>query len=130
VTFVVLDASAGVEVFLGTQEGHRLSANIPKASTTHVPEHFYVEVASVLRRMELGGVVGPDSAATAYRRLLRLSTIRAQVRPLLPAAWKLRHNLTVPDAIYVVLARKLSATLVTGDKRLARTPNLGVSVIS
>jgi predicted nucleic acid-binding protein len=103
---------------------------VPKRSTTHLPEHFYVEVAATLRRMELGGAVTPDDAAKAYRRLLALTAQRAQVRPLLPAAWRLRHNLTVADAIYVVLARSLGAALVTGDMRLAQAPNLGISVIS
>jgi predicted nucleic acid-binding protein len=130
VSLVVLDAAAAVEVFLGTPEGRRPSAKIPKASTSHVPEHFYVEVAAVLRRMELGGAISADNAGKAYRRLLALTAIRAQVRPLLPGAWALRHSLTVADAIYVVLARKLGATLVTADKRLGRAPNLGISVIS
>lgn len=129
-SLVVLDAAAAVEVFLGTPEGGRLAAKVPRGSTTHVPEHFYVEVAAVLRRLELGGAVGPDVVAKAYQRLLALTAIRAQIRPLLPAAWTLRHNLTVADALYVVLSRKLGATLVTGDRGLARTPKLGISVIS
>lgn len=129
-SLIVLDASAAVEMFLGTPEGRRLSAQLPKRSTTHVPEHFYVEVAATLRRMELGGAVTPDDAAKAYRRLLALTTQRAQVRPLLPAAWRLRHNLTIADAIYVVLTRSLGADLVTGDRRLAQAPTLGISVIS
>jgi predicted nucleic acid-binding protein len=130
VSLVILDAAAAVEIFLGTAEGRRLSAMIPKPNASHVPEHFYVEVAAVLRRMELGGAITADSAAKAYRRLLALSALRAQVRPLLPAAWALRQRLTIADAIYVVLAHKLGATLVTADKRLARTPNLGIQVIS
>ncbi|MGH9041039.1 MAG: hypothetical protein ACRDZ3_12490 [Acidimicrobiia bacterium] len=36
-SFVVLDASAAVEVFLGTPEGKRLSAKVPKNSTAHCP---------------------------------------------------------------------------------------------
>ena len=52
----------------------------------------------------------------------------AASRQLLFAAWMLRHNLTVPDAIYVVLARQLGAVLVTGDRRLAAAPRLGVTV--
>ena len=129
-SLIVLDASAAVEMFLGTPEGRRLSTKVPKGSTTHVPEHFYVEVAATLRRMQLGGAITPDDAAKAYRRLLTLTTQRAQVRPLLPAAWKRRHHLTIADAIYVVLARSLGAELVTGDMRLAQAPNLGISVIS
>jgi predicted nucleic acid-binding protein len=32
-----------------------------------------------------------------------------QVRSLLPEAWTFRHNLTIGDALYVVLARHLGA---------------------
>jgi predicted nucleic acid-binding protein len=130
VTRLVLDASAAVEIFLGTPEGRRLAAQTPPRSETHVPEHFYVEVAAAFRRLELAGVLAPDRAAVGFRRLLELTTVRAQVRPLLPAAWALRQNITVADAVYVVLARSLGATLVTGDKRLAKAPTLGIPVIS
>lgn len=58
-SLIVLDASAAVEMFLGTPEGRSLSTKVPKGSTTHVPEHFYVEVAATLRRMELGGAITP-----------------------------------------------------------------------
>lgn len=129
-TPLVLDAAAAVEIFLGTPEGRRLSGKMPKPSEVHVPEHFYVEVAATLRRMEHGVAVTPDNTATAFRRLLALKTVRAQVRPLLPAAWNLRNSVTIADAIYVVLARSLGATLVTADQRLSRAPKLGISVIS
>ncbi|MGH8906669.1 MAG: hypothetical protein ACRD0K_09165 [Egibacteraceae bacterium] len=39
------------------------------------------------------------------------------------------HNVTVADALYVVLARRLGAPLVTGDRRLTRAPSLGIRLI-
>lgn len=48
---------------------------------------------------------------------------RAEVRPLLADAWTRRSNLTVADALYVVLAEHVGATLVTADERLARSPD-------
>src|ERR1035441_4222389 len=47
---------------------------------------------------------------------------RAPHRPLLPRCWELRDNLTIYDAAYVALAEALHATLLTGDRRLARAP--------
>ncbi len=41
----------------------------------------------------------------------------------------MRQNLTVADAVYVVLARRLNAPLVTADLRLAATPGLAVSTV-
>ena len=40
-----------------------------------------------------------------------------------------RGNLTVADALYVVLAEHLSAALVTADVKLANAPGLGVPTI-
>ncbi|MDQ3106629.1 MAG: hypothetical protein M3Q68_02360, partial [Actinomycetota bacterium] len=37
------------------------------------------------------------------------------MRPLLASAWAKRGHLTIADALYVVLAEQLSATLVTAD---------------
>jgi hypothetical protein len=39
-------------------------------------------------------------------------------------------NLTPYDACYVTLARNLGCPLVTGDRRLARAPGLGVPLIT
>lgn len=34
--------------------------------------------------------------------------------PLLADAWTMRHNITVADALYVIIARGLGVALVTG----------------
>ena len=129
-TRVVIDASAGVELLLATPEGRRLSQAISSGSDVFVPEVYLLEVAATLRRMELRGVVSEDRAAFALRRLLTLKATRVQIKPLLTEAWSLRHNVTVPDALYVVLARRLNASLLTADQRLARAPGLGVTILS
>ncbi|MGH9068783.1 MAG: PIN domain-containing protein [Acidimicrobiales bacterium] len=45
-------------------------------------------------------------------------------------AWDLRRNLTIGDALYVALARRLPVALVTADDRLSRAPGLRVRVIT
>ena len=66
----------------------------------------------------------PATRAYAGRRtdLAALTARRAAHRPLLPRCWELRDNLTVYDAANVALAEALKATLLTGDRRLARAP--------
>jgi predicted nucleic acid-binding protein len=59
-------------------------------------------------------------ARLALDDLAALPARRAPHRPLLPRCWELRDNLTVYDAAYVALAEALKATLLTGDRRLAR----------
>ena len=54
---------------------------------------------------------------------------RVQVRPLLSEAWAKRANITVADALYVVLAEHLDADLITADLELAQVPGLAVRTI-
>jgi predicted nucleic acid-binding protein len=44
--------------------------------------------------------------------------------------WQLRQNLTSYDASYVALAETLSATLITLDRRLARSPGVECAIVS
>ncbi|HVF76630.1 MAG TPA: type II toxin-antitoxin system VapC family toxin [Acidimicrobiales bacterium] len=129
-TPVVVDASAGVEVLLGTERGKSLVARVPRPVVEWVPEIYFAEVAAALRRAEMHGRLSGARAAVALDRLLAAPVRRVQVRSLLDEAWALRHNVVVNDALYVVLARHLGAPLVTADVALARAPSLGVEVIT
>lgn len=120
-TPLVIDASAGVELVLNTSIGRRLGARI-SGLDPWVPDLFYTEVGGVLRRMELAGTITVTRANLAIDRLLALRARRVDVKPLIRDVWALRHNITIADAVYVILARHLAAGLVTGDRRLARAP--------
>lgn len=125
----VLDASAGVELLLNTARARSLSAQFPLSAQWWVPEHYFVEVAGALRRAALNNTVAQAQVDRAFVMLERAVLLRAEVRPLLGDAWKRRASITVADALYVVLAQHLDATLVTADERLARAPSLGVVTI-
>ncbi|MHB1854016.1 MAG: hypothetical protein ACYCS2_03030 [Acidimicrobiales bacterium] len=62
----------------------------------------------------------------ALNRILTLATLRVSTKSLLPDAWQLRANLTIGDAIYVALARRAGAPLMTADRALAG----GIALIS
>ena len=129
---VVVDASAGVEIVANTLRGARLRRLIPRGASRDVPEHFFVEAAAVLRRWELTGRLSPDQSAAALRRLVRWRGERYPLTPLLGDAWAYRNNLVVADALYVVLAVRLGADLLTDDYRLAKAPTLprGLTVLT
>jgi predicted nucleic acid-binding protein len=129
-TPVVVDASAGVEMLLATDAGDTIDRALPVDAVQWVPEIYFAEVAGTIRRSELTHRITEQRAAAALDRLLSAPLERVQVRPLLSEAWTLRQNLTVTDALYVVLARHLRAPLVTADLKLAAAPGLGVDVIS
>lgn len=117
---IVLDASAAVELLLGTQRGAAVEARIfDPAETLHAPELLDVEVAHVLRRYERARLIDAARAEAALRDLADLPLERYAHALLLPRAWELRENLTIYDAVYVALAELLAAPLLTGDASLA-----------
>jgi predicted nucleic acid-binding protein len=65
----------------------------------------------------------------AITELARAPIVRAPLPPLLRDAWALRANVSLRDALYVALARRLDTVIVTADARLARAGGIGVSVV-
>ncbi len=126
---LVLDASAGVDLLLDTPAGRRLQELLPSGATWWVPEHYFIEVAGALRRAELHGSVPSTRVSRAMDSLAAAPVRRVQVRPLLADAWSRRSNLTIGDAIYIVLAEHLGAALVTSDIKLSNAPTLRVQTI-
>lgn len=122
---IVLDASAIVELLLGTGQGHSIGARISDpALGLHVPHLADVEVAQALRRYVREGELEPAAAASALEDLHSLDLERHAHEPLLDRVWALRDSLTAYDAVYVALAEALDTTLLTCDGRLARAPGV------
>lgn len=131
-TPVVIDASAGVEIIGGSSRGRRLAALLPADAVGWVPEHFYAEVAGVLRHLVVvARKLTESQAATTFAELERWHLRHAAVAPLVASAWRLRHNLTIADALYVALASEIGAALLTDDAKLANSPAIpaGVTVL-
>lgn len=129
-TAVVIDASAGVELAADTVRGRRLRALLPNDAVPWVPEIFFVECGSVLRRWDLNGILTRDQIQSALDELLAWPLRVTQVRGLFADAWKLRGTLTFPDALYVALADHLGGVVLTDDRKLANAPNLPVPALS
>ena len=121
----MLDASAIVELLLGTRLGRAVAARLADPSVgLHAPHLLDVEVAQALRRYVREGEVESADAAAALEHLRALDIERHAHEPLLARIWALRENLTAYDATYVALAEALDTTLLTCDRRLARAPGL------
>ena len=84
----------------------------------------------MLRRDELNQRYPPARIASAVERILDGPLHRVSIKPLLREAWRLRGNLTIADALYVVVAQHLDCELVTVDLRLANVPALPVRTIT
>ena len=126
---IVLDASALVELLLGTEAGRVIGARIADPTLAlHTPHLADVEVAQSLRRYAREGALDTESAAAALQDLRALDLERHAHEPLLDRVWALRENVTAYDAVYVALAEALDAPLLTCDGRLARAPGLKARV--
>lgn len=125
---IVLDASAAVEWLLGRPRAEAVERRLVEGTPSlHAPHLLAVEVAQVLRRFQLQGLLGADRGALALADLADLGVTTYPHEPLLPAIWQLRENFSAYDAAYVALAAALRAPLVTLDARLAAGPH-GIDV--
>lgn len=130
---MVLDASAVVELLLGSRLGEAVAQAVRDAgaeSRLNAPDLMDVEVAQVFRRHAAGNVLPAARAAAALELLQRLPVRRHPSRVLLPRIWALRDNLTAYDGAYVALAEALDAPLLTCDGRLARAPGHGAAIVT
>jgi predicted nucleic acid-binding protein len=125
---VVLDASALVELLLGTPRAVTVGTAISGEDMV-APDLIDPEVLSVLRRFELSGQLATERAQQALDDLLSAPIRRFPTALFLQGAWALPANLSAYDACYVALASGLGCSLVTADRRLARAADSGTSVI-
>lgn len=120
---IVVDASAVLELLLGTAIAPRVTARLlDQAESLHAPHLLDIEVAQVLRRFAAAGELTATRGREALDDLDALPITRYPHDILLPRIWELRANLTAYDAAYVALAEALDAPLLTTDARLARAP--------
>lgn len=116
---IVADASAVAEVLLARPAASAIREALAPHPELHVPEHFHVEVLSVLRRYSIRGQLGERRAAAALSALAELRAVRYPVMEMAEEVWDLRPRLTAYDAAYLALARRLGVKLVTLDNGLA-----------
>ena len=115
---VIVDASAMVELLVGSPLATAIRDRL-QGCELHAPAHFDAEVLSALGRLHRGGHLTTRQAATRIQRVAAAPIQRHLLPPLLAGAWKLRRNLRLVDAVYVELANRLEAPIVTTDAGLA-----------
>ena len=116
---IVLDASAAAFALLdegGT--GDRCRAALQADSQWLVPEHWLIELLSVVRGNLLGGKIKLDHAAEAGAAAAEMEPVVVRTRVLAARIWELRSNLTTYDAAYIATAERYRCALVTTDARL------------
>ena len=125
---IVVDASALLEVLLGTGRSAAVAARLFSGESLHAPHLLDLEVAQVLRRYERAGALSAARAGEALEDFESFAIERYAHLPFLRRIRALRANTTMYDACYLALAEVLDAPLLTADRRLSAVPGHHASV--
>lgn len=116
---VVLDASALVEVLIGSRVGLRVRGRL-RGCDLHAPAHLDAEVLSALGRLHRAGELDARTVRGLLGELADAPINRHHLPSLLAGAWSARDELRLVDALYLELARALGVRVLSTDARLAR----------
>lgn len=116
----VCDASALLELLLGTRAGDAVDRVLRDRFAADAPALFDIEVCAAARSRVARGRLTAPRADELLADLAELPIVAWPHGPLLTRVWALRENVSAYDAVYVALAEALEAQLVTADRRLAR----------
>ncbi|MGQ0656056.1 MAG: type II toxin-antitoxin system VapC family toxin [Betaproteobacteria bacterium] len=126
---IVADASALLELVLGTHKAERVAARIlAEGEALHAPHLVDIEIVQALRRLVRLKQVTAARAAEALEDFDDFLIERHAHAALLPRVWQLRESAGAYDAAYLALAEALDAPLLTCDAKLARSHGHSVAV--
>lgn len=117
---LVLDASAVVRIIEGSPEALDLQEALLAADLVIAPELMLTEVANALWRLQRAGQLEVDRLQDLLSRAAALVDHIEPDRSLQREALALANHLDHPvyDCLYLVLARREVATLLTADQKL------------
>lgn len=124
---LVVDASALVDSLVGSAQAGAVRVRLEGAAW-HAPAHLDSEVLSALGRLHRAGHLKPAQVDAQLALLASMPLHREALPSLLAGAWARRSDLRLVDALYVELAHRLDAPLVTTDRRLARATPLAEAI--
>lgn len=118
---IVVDASVVASMLVYTDDrGRKARAALGRDPEWAAPQHWKVEVFSMMRGLALGRKITDELASRSVGRIPRLGVDTVAVDDLLTRMWQIRANIRAYDAAYVALAESRNLTLVTADAKLAR----------
>lgn len=118
---IVVDASVVASMLVYSDDrGRKARSVMGRDPEWAAPEHWKIEVFSVMRVLALGRKITEDAASRAVDRITRLGVDTVPIDDLLLRMWQVKANISAYDAAYVALAEGRDLTLVTADTRLAR----------
>jgi predicted nucleic acid-binding protein len=115
----VVDASLVVDFVLGGRGASAIATRLAGLELW-APAHLDVEVLSAFGRMHRAGEISAKTAEERLRQAVAIPVRRELLGELVAGAWTRRGDVRLADALYVELAARLAAPLLTTDARLAR----------
>ena len=117
---LVLDASAAVRIIEGSPEALELQETLLAADLVIALELRLTEVANALWRLQRAGQLAADGLQQRLSRAADLVDVIEPDRHLQVEALSLACHLDHPvdDCLYLALARREAAMLLTADQRL------------
>lgn len=126
----MLDASAAVDLLLGTERAAGVAQALGSLPEAHAPELIDPEVIAVVRRWTTRGWLTVETGGRAVAELGDLALLRHRHAALRGRVWELRDRCSAYDACYIALAETLGARLLTTDARLGRAGHGLVDVVA
>lgn len=130
---VVLDTSAAVELLLQRKNAKALAQNLAEAEWVQVPTLFTTELVNVFWKYHQFQKLPAETCEKLISQGLALPDHFADERDLWTESFDLACQTAHPvyDIVYLVLARRHSAHLLTEDKKLKRlAEKSGVRIFS
>ncbi len=119
---VVLDASAGIEIALSRHNAELYEMKIEKASKVMTSELYKAETANVLWKYNIAGLLNREEVQKRLRYCDELIDeyidISENNEEALNEGMRIKHS--VYDLLYLVIARRNGAILLTQDKKLKK----------
>ena len=116
----VVDSSAAIEIVMKRSGAVDLINRIMAADRVIAPTLFHAEAGNVFRKYVQGGFMDKNKGIELYRTAIKIVDEFVDIAVLneeaVHEAIRLRHS--VYDLLYLVLARRNGAELLTCDKRL------------
>ena len=117
---IVIDASVAVKWV--AQEPHwEKAVALLNGPARHAPAHYLAEACTVLwAKAQIRRELSREDAAVCVDALVGIPVSQTELVVLIPEAWLLSAELgiTIYDTLYLALALKLGAPLVTADRKL------------
>jgi len=128
---IVLDACAALDWLLQTPAGRRIEERIFSArESLHAPGFIDLDIVRGLRRLGNAGRVSYPRIDQALEDWMDVRITRYPQDVFLPEIWQYLHSYSAREAAYLVLAKKLRATVLTRDRGIAKGygPAIGTKV--